>query len=218
MSEEVSKPEKPVGVPRYYSLRGIKAAKGHDWEYDSTQNSWVWRATPAESSQFEEAETTFATRFTPKAAERDDYGIIRLNGEPKTVWQDSQGKEWVEDYNTHTRHYLREGWWRDPAMRGDASKAITESKVTEFETRESYWEKIGWKPTMPKMPSLPSFPKMSSEGIAVKLPDIGAGAKMGLTIGVLFIAGIVVLIALGYSGMGGSVGRVGEREYSRKRK
>lgn len=54
----------------------------------------------------------------------------------------------------------------------------------------------------------------------MKFPEFGISslAKGGIGLVLLFIAGIIVLIALGYSGLGGSVGRVGEKEYQRKRK
>ena len=73
------------------------------------------------------------------------------------------------------------------------------------------------KATLPKMPDW-SFPEFRLPKINVGLPSIGAGAKAGIGIALLFIAGIVLLLAVGYSGMGESAGRVGEKEYSRKRK
>lgn len=89
---------------------------------------------------------------------------------------------------------------------------------------EVNWEKdFGYEPSMPRLPSLPkipdwSFPKIGFPDVNVGMPSIGAGAKAGIGVVLLFIAGIVVLIAIGYSGMGESAGRVGEKEYSRKRK
>jgi hypothetical protein len=76
------------------------------------------------------------------------------------------------------------------------------------------------KPVLPKMPKMPdwSFPEIRLPKVKVGLPEIGVGAKAGIGLVLLFIAGIVLLIAIGYSGMGESAGRVGESEYSRKRK
>ena len=49
------------------------------------------------------------------------------------------------------------------------------------------------------------------------LPQIGMGGKaIGAGI-VLFIVGIVALIAIGYSGLGGSAGRVAEKEHGKRR-
>ena len=59
-----------------------------------------------------------------------------------------------------------------------------------------------------KLPSLPSF----------EFPAISNLTKGIAGIAVLFIAGIVLLIAVGYSGMGKSAGRVGESEYKKRRK
>jgi len=93
-------------------------------------------------------------------------------------------------------------------------------KGTEVDMEKDF----GYEPSMPTPKlSLPKFPewKMPKFGlpdINIGMPSIGTGAKAGIGIGLLFIAGIVILIAIGYSGMGGSVGRVGEKEYSRKRK
>ena len=49
------------------------------------------------------------------------------------------------------------------------------------------------------------------------LPQIGIGGKaIGAGI-VLFVVGVVALVAIGYSGLGGSAGRVAEREHKRAR-
>jgi len=88
---------------------------------------------------------------------------------------------------------------------------------------EVSWEKdFGYVPAAPKvnLPKMPDwkFPSIGMPKINVGMPEIGAGAKAGIGIVLLFIAGIVLLIAIGYSGMGESAGRVGEKEYSRKRR
>lgn len=59
-----------------------------------------------------------------------------------------------------------------------------------------------------KLPSLPSL----------EFPAISGLTKGIVGLVLLFIAGIVLLIAVGYSGLGGSAGRVGETEYKRRRK
>ena len=66
-------------------------------------------------------------------------------------------------------------------------------------------------PKMPKMPTIPSFPKIP--GIP-GIPDIGSGIWGIVLLGAAFI---ILLMALGYSGLGKSVGRVGESEYKRRR-
>ena len=49
------------------------------------------------------------------------------------------------------------------------------------------------------------------------LPQIGMGGKaIGAGI-VLFVVGIIALLAIGYSGLGGSAGRVAEREHKKAR-
>jgi len=85
------------------------------------------------------------------------------------------------------------------------------------------WEKdFGYEPSIPtpKMPELPDWkmPKIGLPKLSVGMPEIGAGTKIGIGLVALFVGAIIVLIALGYSGLGGSVGRVGEKEYKRKRK
>jgi len=54
----------------------------------------------------------------------------------------------------------------------------------------------------------------------IKMPDfgIGVGTKAVGAVAVLFVVGIIALIAIGYSGLGGSAGRVAEREHKRSRK
>jgi hypothetical protein len=94
------------------------------------------------------------------------------------------------------------------------------------EGTEVNWEKdFGYTPSTPAFPKLPDwhlpkigFPKIGFPDVNVGMPSIGAGAKAGIGLALLFIAGIIVLLAIGYSGMGESAGRVGEKEYSRKRK
>jgi hypothetical protein len=88
------------------------------------------------------------------------------------------------------------------------------------------WEKdFGYTPSTPSLPKLPGWklpewhlPKIGFPDINVGMPKIGVGAKAGIGVVLLFIAGIIILLAIGYSGMGESAGRVGEKEYSRKRK
>ena len=76
------------------------------------------------------------------------------------------------------------------------------------------------KSTLPQMPKFPEwkFPKIGFPNLNIGMPEIGVGAKAGIGIGLLFLGGIVLLIAIGYSGMGESAGRVGEKVYSKKRK
>jgi hypothetical protein len=89
---------------------------------------------------------------------------------------------------------------------------------------EVNWEKdFGYTPSLPSLPKMPKmpkigFPKIGFPDINVGMPSIGAGAKAGIGIVLLFVGGIILLLAIGYSGMGESAGRVGEKEYSRKRK
>ncbi len=73
----------------------------------------------------------------------------------------------------------------------------------------------------PKLPNinlpnwkLPSIPKIGWPS----LPGISDATKGIAAVVFIFIAGIVLLLAVGYSGMGKSAGRVGEKEYARKRK
>lgn len=53
----------------------------------------------------------------------------------------------------------------------------------------------------------------------IKMPSFGfgAGTKAVGAVAVLFVVGIIALIAIGYSGLGGSAGRVAEREHKRSR-
>jgi len=92
------------------------------------------------------------------------------------------------------------------------------------------WEDYGYTPaggmpkiSLPEIPKIPgwkfpSFPKIGLPKINVGLPEISGAAKAGIGLTLLFIGGIILLLAIGYSGMGESVGRVGEREHKRKRK
>jgi hypothetical protein len=58
-----------------------------------------------------------------------------------------------------------------------------------------------------KMPTMPEF----------KFPQVGLGLKTVGTLVILFAVGVIALIAIGYSGLGGSAGRVAEREHKRSR-
>jgi len=66
---------------------------------------------------------------------------------------------------------------------------------------------------------VPSLPKLSMPSIDVKMPSFDVGGKAKLVGGfiILLVVGVVLLVAIGYSGMGGSVGRVAESEHKRKR-
>lgn len=213
------KPEKPTDVPRYYSLRGIKNVPGHDWEFDDTQNSWVWKATPEESAQFEAAEEEYSKRFTRTAATRQDYGQVRYKGEPHVVWEDSKGNEWIHDYETHEKIYLKPDWWSNPEKRKDAVLSIDRVETPDYEGKKSFWAG-DWLPKMPDMPSMPSMPKMPEfkPTINIGSPELSTGTKAGLSVGLLLIGGVILLLAIGYSGLGGSLGRVGEKEHKRARK
>jgi hypothetical protein len=58
-----------------------------------------------------------------------------------------------------------------------------------------------------KMPTMPEF----------KFPQVGLGLKTVGTLVILFVVGVIALVAIGYSGLGGSAGRVAEREHKRSR-
>lgn len=71
-------------------------------------------------------------------------------------------------------------------------------------------KKSGWLDFLKiKMPSVPS--------IDVKMPSIGLAGKSLIGILVVIVIVFLALIALGYSGLGSSVGEVGVSEYKRKR-
>ena len=72
------------------------------------------------------------------------------------------------------------------------------------EEKEGLFGFLEWKPKMPT--------------IDVKMPSfkLGGTAKLVGGLVVLLVVGVVLLVAIGYSGMGESVGRIGEGEYKRK--
>jgi len=82
------------------------------------------------------------------------------------------------------------------------------------------WEAEGVSaPPLPeiKAPEI-TFPKINFPKL--KFPDFGISAATKGIAGIffIFIAIIIFLVALGYSGLGGSVGRVSEHEYKKHRR
>lgn len=72
-------------------------------------------------------------------------------------------------------------------------------------------------PSIPSLPSLPSLPSIDVKLPSFSMPSIGLAGKGLIGVIVLIGLGLLALIALGYSGLGGSVGRVAESEHGRRR-
>lgn len=190
---------KPEGIPYYYRSHNIVPNPGNGWM--CVNGEWIWTVKGIEKSQIdiEEAQSDAKAFTTPT---RDMYGSITYHGKQKIVWNDSQYGDYISVNGVHFR--LNPNWWTTHYKRthGETqTKEIIPRKSMEEVMNEKRW----------------GTPGISLPSIDMKMPSIGLAGKGIIGILVLVFIGLLALIALGYSGLGGSVGRVAESEHKRKR-
>jgi hypothetical protein len=104
--------------------------------------------------------------------------------------------------------------------------AITGSVIVNaVKGKDAYRDTGGVDSTTPGTSVLQETAKAASEKVGAitsgwklpGLPSIGMPFKVGAGLVVLFVVGIVALIAVGYSGLGGSAGEVASREHKKAR-
>jgi len=199
MSNEEIRTPMPQDPPSYYARYNIPTIDGY---YFWDQGGWTWKIGTEEKPHADKAEEFHANTPVTKTT-RSDYSSIMYEGRWRTVWTDGTGRDYVEIEGAGRRFYLYDDWWKTNESRRNAEQHgyVGRIKTAEEVFGEAYSPLKGVK--------------------KITLPEIGLGAKMGfgLTAGVvvLFAGVIAMLLALGYSGTGGSVGRVAEKEHGRKR-
>ena len=192
MSCEKGKPEE---IPYYYKSHNIIPNPGNDWV--CVKGEWIWTVKGIEKAQVDiQEKQSDAKAFTPPT--RDMYGSITYHGKQYIVWGDSKYGDYIAVDSVH--YQLNPNWWTTHYKRTHGETQIRQTiprKSMDEVMNEKRWS----------MPGLPDL----------KLPSIGLAGKG--VIGILVAIGLVLLalLALGYSGLGGSVGRVAETEHKRKR-
>jgi len=198
--------EKPKKIPYYYISHNITPDPNNDWVCVTGQ--WVWTVRGKEEEQVKTEEKR-ADSMAYTAPTRDMYGSILYNGKRYMVWTDSKYGDYI--IVNHQNLILNPGWWE---TRGRRERGETQTRGT-FEYPSKLKEGGYWKPSLPSL----DMPNLSMPAIDVKMPSLPSFGKEVKLIGgfvVLLVVGVVLLVAIGYSGMGESVGRIGEGEYKRK--
>ena len=206
-------PEKPTGAPRYYTERGIMPDPGHGWVFDSEQNIWTWKMTEREKDLVRLTNDEYEDKFMH--ADTINKETILWDGLPMTVQQDDYGSYIVDDEG-EMLHYLKIGWWEHPEMRLDADKAISFSRSFATTKEGSEWK---WPNLIPSVKFAPKkevgipnpIPNVTvgnrkevDVGGMIGLPKLSSASASLLTVAGIFIGGIVLLVAVGYSGIFGS--------------
>ncbi len=206
-------PEKPTGAPRYYTERNITPDPGHGWVFDSEQNIWTWKMTEREKDLVRLTNDEYEDKFVH--ADTINKETILWDGLPTTVQYDEYGPFIVDDEGEMI-HYLLADWWAHPEMRLDADKAISFSVAFPTSKPASEWKwpnlistvKFQPRPEIDVPNPIPNVTvgnkKEVDVGGILGFPKISAASMSLLTMGGLFIAGIIALLAVGYSGVLGS--------------
>ena len=178
------KEKKPEGIPTYYKNHGIAADPRNGWV--CKDGLWIWTIQGIEKAQVEKYEREAEARAYTLPT-RDMYGSIKYHGKQCIVWVDTKHGDYIAVDGVHYK--LNPNWWTTHYKRthGETqTKGVIPRKSMEEVMSEKRWG----------APSLPSL----------KLPSIGLAGK-GL-IGIIVMIGVVILIlvAIGYSGLGGAAG------------
>jgi len=212
---------KPRQIPSYYTSHGITPEPGNDWYCENGE--WIWTVRGKEENQIEVANKV-ADALPYTEVTRDTYGSIKIDGIWKTVWTDSKYGDYVSLDGIH--YQLRTDWYKHHTFREDGRKALRKvipRKSQEDVLREKQGifnvlhKDEGWVGAdaikRPDWLKVPQLPKVSLPGIS---SFMSTKVKLIVTLLGAFVLLMILLVAIGYSGMGSSVGRIGEGEYKRK--
>ena len=186
--------KKPKDIPYYYRNHNIIPSPGNEWVCVS--GSWIWSVKGIEKAQVEiEDKKADNHAFTPSS--REAYGSVTYHGKQYIVWIDSKYSDYISVKGVH--YQLKPTWWGSHYNRthGETQiKGIIPRKSMEQVMDEKRWG----------APSLPSFKMPSFEMPDIKFPSIGLAGKGIIGILTIVFIGLLALIALGYSGLGGAAG------------
>ena len=217
-----SKGNKPKDIPYYYTSHGIKPEAGNDWYCENGE--WIWTVRGKEEKEIEITNQVMDA-LPYSQITREMYGSIKIDNKWKTVWTDSKYGDYVSIDGIH--YELRTDWYKHREYRENGRKALKKvipRRSQEDVLREKYgifgklkrddgWIGDGATLKKPEWLKVPKLPKLSLPGAG---KFMSTKVKLIVTLLGAFVLLILLLVALGYSGMGGAAGGVVEGEYKRK--
>lgn len=202
--------KRPEGIPYYYRVRGITPTPGNDWV--CKDGAWVWTMSSSEKAQEPDKNKVFEEQFVVC---KNPQGHHKMSdGKYHQVCKGLWGYYYIDNYE---KFNLSTNWVYENITKPRLKEAVPKVDITgraylqDEDTGEWLGGDVGDKIVAP-------LTSIREQLGGIKMPSVGLPFKALGGVLVFLLVVVALLISVGYSGMGESAGRVGEKEYGKRRR